>query len=276
MAGPSQPGTPRGDAAGVAVLGEGVVLARGGSVVVAASDVRIPAGAVTSVIGPNGSGKTTLMHAIAGILEPERGVLTVLGSSPAAVHARVAYVLQSTAVNERLPVTVREVVGMARYARLGAFRRFGAADRRAVDEAMERLDIADLAQRHLRELSGGQRQRVFVAQGLAQEAEILLLDEPVTALDIPSHERIDAVVEEERHRGTTIVLSTHDVSEAARGDHVLLMGGRVVAEGAPSVVLTEARLSEAYGADLLHHPPHEGGLHIDDPHHRPTLYREGR
>lgn len=250
-----------------AVVGRGVVVAYDGTVALQGSDFVVPTGSVTSVIGPNGSGKSTVLNAIAGLAPPSRGSLEVLGGCPDDRHDRVAYVLQATRMNERLPVTVREVVAMGRYAQRGMFQRLSRDDRVAVEEAMERLQIADLAHRHLRELSGGQRQRVFVAQGLVQRADLLLLDEPLTGLDIPSHERIDHVIEEERDRGATLVVTTHDVAEAGRTDHVLLMGGRVLREGPPGDVLTDEGLSEAYGAQLLHvHEP----MAVDDPYHTPV------
>lgn len=246
------------------MVGRGLVLKRGGRVALTESDFAAPAGAVTSLIGPNGSGKTTLLHAVAGLVEPAGGSIEVFGGPPARSRDRIAYVLQSTAVNDTVPVTVAEVVAMGRYPRRGWFRRLRRDDRTAAEEALDRLAIADLRHRHLRELSGGQRQRVFVAQALAQDADLLLLDEPVTALDLVSHEAIDAVVEEEAERGRTVILTTHDVSEAQRADHVLLLGGRVVAEGAADDVLTEEMLVTAYGAQLLHV---HSSLPVDDPHH---------
>src|SRR5205085_6580090 len=132
---------------------------------------EIPAGAVTALIGPNGSGKSTLLHAIAGLLEPKAGRLVVVADR---ARAGVAYVLQTTQVNEHLPLTVRETVTMGRYAHTGPFGRLQADDRAAVDAAMDALEITEVANRPLRELSGGQRQRAFVAQGLAQQSELLL------------------------------------------------------------------------------------------------------
>lgn len=133
----------------------------------------------------------------------------------------------------------------------GLFGRLGAGDRRTVDRAMQRLEIADLAERHLRELSGGQRQLVLMAQGLAQEADVLLLDEPLTGLDLVSRERILEAVARERDAGRTVVLSTHDLDGAEVADHVVLLAGRVVADGPPDLVLIEANLREAYGGRLL-------------------------
>ncbi len=251
-----------------AVMARDLVLAYGERVALAASDFDIPAGALIALIGPNGSGKSTILNAISGLLEPTSGRLAVL-AGPRRLAA-IAYVLQSTAVNEAMPVTVREVVGMGRYGGLGPFRRFTTQDRALCAAAMDRLAITELASRHLDELSGGQRQRVFVAQGLAQAADLLLLDEPITGLDLPSTERIRTAIEEERRRGVTVILTTHELADAAAADWVLLLAGRVVAAGPPDEVLVPARLSEAYGVSFVT----EGGrTMIDDPGHRPRAAR---
>ncbi len=249
-----------------AVSAAGLVLAYGDRVALHASDFDIPPGALTAVIGPNGSGKSTLLHAIAGLLEPVAGRLAVLGTRPTRAHARVAYVLQSAKVNEIIPITVREVVAMGRYAHLGPFGRFRRRDRAAVADAMERLDIADLASLHLGELSGGQRQRVFVAQGLAQDADLLLLDEPVTALDLVSRDRIMDAAAAEAERGKTVVVTTHDLDEAAHADLVMLLAGRVVGFGAPDEVLTPDSLERAYRVKLV--ALEDGSIVLDDPFHR--------
>jgi manganese transport system ATP-binding protein len=249
----------------IAVTARGLQLAHGDHMALDASDLDIPAGMVTAVIGPNGSGKSTLLHAIGGILEPVGGKLDVLIGHPK--HRGTAYVLQSTKVHDEIPITVSEVVSMGRYGRLGMYGRFQQEDREACRSAMDRLDVLDLAERHLDELSGGQRQRVFVAQGLAQEAELLLLDEPVTGLDIVSHDRILEAIAAERARGVTVVLTTHDLSEAAAADHVVLLAGRVVASGPPEIVLTGASLTEAYGINLI--TTEDGTVVLDDPYHQP-------
>ena len=252
----------------LAARATGVVLAYGGHTAVEASDFTIPAGRLTAVIGPNGSGKSSLLNALAGLLLPRRGDLEILGGPPGKARRRVAYVLQATKVNEVMPITVRETVAMGRYALLGPWGFLRGPHRRAYLEAMERLEIADLAGRHLHELSGGQRQRVFVAQGLAQQAELLLLDEPVTGLDLVSTERIRAAIADEIGRGTTVVVTTHDVADANRADHVLLMSGRVHAEGPPAFALHPDRLSEAYGIAIVH--LEDGSVVLDDAHHRPV------
>ena len=237
----------------------------GSTVAVATSSFTVPEGAVTALIGPNASGKSTLLSGIAGILTPSSGSMIVL---QAATRERIAFVLQTTKVNDALPITVREVVTMGRYPSLSAFGRLTDRDRSIIDAAMDRMSIASVAHRHLRELSGGQRQRVFVAQGLAQDHDILLLDEPLTGLDITSAQAIDTVIHEEQALGRTIVMSTHDLAEARVSDHVVLMANRVVASGTPDEVLTADLLREAYGSVFLHV---EGDhVFLDDPAHTPA------
>ena len=241
-----------------------LVLAYGPKVALAASSFEIPRGGITVLIGPNGSGKSTLLGAIAGLIDPVGGSIDVPRQDGSA--QRISYVLQSTKVNDTLPVTVREVVTMGRYA--GSSRRLDLADHAAVDEAMGRMGITHLAGNHLRELSGGQRQRVLVAQGLAQEHEILLLDEPLTGLDLTSAQAIDQVIHDETQTGCTIVMTTHDLAEAEVATHVVLLSGRVVASGTAEEVLTLENLTAAYGPNLLHVEGER--LFIDDPAHRPV------
>jgi manganese transport system ATP-binding protein len=251
---------------------EGLVLRYGDHVAVAASSFVIPARSVTAVIGPNGSGKSSVLHALAGLLDPSEGRLQVLGESPRRARTRVSYVLQSVTVPAGTPLTVDEAVGMGRYPRLGLWRRRSTEDRQRVRASMDRLDITDLAHRHLTELSGGQRQRVYVAQGIAQDHEMLLLDEPLTGLDLVSARTIDRLIHSERRYGCSVVLTTHDLGEARAADHVLLMNRRVLACGPPEEVLTEANLEVAYGLGALHGIA--GAIHgvegsfVDDPAHR--------
>lgn len=246
-----------------AIVGTAVTAAYNGTVALEASDFAIPEGRITALIGPNGSGKSTLLGVIAGLHAPASGEVVV---HPVADRPRrLAYVFQSTKVNETLPVTVREVVAMGRYPTTGPRRRFTAEDHRVVDGALRRMDIEEIAGHHLKELSGGQRQRVFVAQGLAQDHDVLMLDEPLTGLDMPSARAIDAVIHDEHSRGCTVVITTHDLSEAARADHVILLAGRIIADGPPEEVLTEEHLAVAYGPSLLHGD--HGTPLIDDPAH---------
>lgn len=253
---PSSPG-----AAVPLARAQGLVLAHGNHVAVNASDLEVPAG-VTAVIGPNGSGKSTLLKAIAGVLEPRAGQLEVLGGPVRQVRPELSFVMQSVVYPVGTPMTVRDVVGMGRYPALGWFQRFRRVDRLAVAGALEQMRLVELAGRHLDELSGGQRQRVYVAQGIAQGHEVLLLDEPLTGLDLVSAQTIDRIIHAETGHGHSVVLTTHDLNEARAADHVLLMDGRVVASGPPEQVLTRANLEKVYGKGVLH--PRIGPI-IDDP-----------
>lgn len=247
-----------------AVIARDVTLAYGSHVALSRSTFELPRGSVTAVIGPNASGKSTILNAIAGLMKPTQGTIEIpiIGGD----HRRIAYVLQSTKVNEGLPISVREVVTMGRYATAGSYRWLTATDREEIERAMDRMGITDIATARLQDLSGGQRQRVFVAQGLAQEHDLLLLDEPMTGIDLPTAQAIDEVMHSETSRGGTVIVTTHDLSEAQFADHVLLLSGRVVASGPPDAVLTEEHLVEAYGPSMLHLGDN-GGFFIDDPAH---------
>ena len=252
-----------------AIIGQDLVLRYRHTIGLDKSNFEIPDGAITALIGPNGSGKSTLLNGIAGLLEPASGALTVnpLGDA----RRTISYVLQGTKVNDALPVTVREVVAMGCYAGKGAFRSMSDADRGVVDRAMDRMSVKYLANQHLSQLSAGQRQRAFVAQGLAQDHDILLLDEPVTGLDLVSAQAIDDVIHDEQSHGCAVVMTTHSLAEATVADHVILLSGTVVATGTPEEVLTIENLTKAYGAALLHVDGER--LFIDDPHHVPTASR---
>jgi ABC-type Mn2+/Zn2+ transport system ATPase subunit len=253
---------------------DGVRLAYGSRVALRDVDLRIPAGTLTALIGPNGSGKSTLLSAIAGLVPPAAGAVRVHGVPPGRNGGRVAYVLQHTDGNRLLPLTVREVVMLGRYRQLGLFRPRRAADREAVADAMARLQVGDLADRQVR-----QRQRVLVAQGLAQDADVLLLDEPITGLDLTSQRLIVQAIDAERARGRTVLLTTHDLRDAERADGVVLLAGRVVAAGPPADVLVDRHLRAAYGTQLIdiggalalddghvHHDPHPADGHAAGAH----------
>lgn len=240
----------------VAVAARDLTLAHGDAVALSGVSFELPTGSLVAFIGPNGSGKSTLLDAIAGLLKPLSGQI----SAP----EHIAYVFQSTLTPAHLPLTVREVVTMGRYRRTGLVGRVGSIGRAAIIDAMERLEITDLAARQLHELSGGQRQRVLVAQGLAAKAELLLLDEPMIGLDLVSQRQILGVLDGERSEGRTVIFTTHDMAEAKLADLVVLLAGRVVALGPPSEVLTDENLRDAYMGRLLNTP---AGTPLDDPHH---------
>lgn len=225
--------------------------------------VDVATGSIVAVIGPNGSGKSTLLSTISGLIRPTRGQVLVHGQPPTRGHRRVAHVLQTTVANEALPLTVRETVRMGCYAHTGVLRRVTAHDRAAIDEAVTQMRLEDVLTRQLHELSGGQRQRVYVAQGLAQQADVLLLDEPITGLDLITQETITQVLATERAKGHTVVLTTHDVGTARLADQVVLIATEIVATGPPEEVLTAEHLAAAYGGHL--HVLDDGSVVLDDP-----------
>ncbi len=249
-----------------AIVGKDVVVGYQDHIAIRRSNFTIPPAGITAIIGPNGSGKSTLLSAIAGLIEPDSG--TILFPAAGENKPQISYVLQSTKVNDVLPVTVREVVAMGRYADVARFRRLGAEDLEAVEKAMKRTNIESISSHHLQQLSGGQRQRVMVSQGLAQDHDILLLDEPLSGIDIVAAQAIDEVIHDEIADGCSVVLTTHDLSEASVADHVILLNGVVVAEGSPDLVLTPENLAAAYGSSMLHL---DGGEALVDDHaHAPV------
>ncbi len=245
-----------------AVTAQGMTVVYGPVVALEAITATIPAGTTTAVIGPNGSGKSTLLRATAGLLAPAAGRIDVPARRSS---SGVAFVLQNTELDAGLPMSVNEAVRMARYPRLGMAGRFRRADRLAVESAIERLELTALVSRQLAELSGGQRQRVLVAQGLAQEADLLLLDEPLTGLDMASRDRILSIMDGERNAGHTVLVSTHDLGDPRRCDLVMLIATRLVAFGPPDVALDPEVLREAYGDRLIR--VDDGSVLLDDPHH---------
>lgn len=209
-----------------------------------------------AIVGPNGAGKSTLFGVIAGITQPNAGKVNIYGSGPEG-HICVGYVPQRNRIDIRFPVTVRDVVMMGRTRKIGLFRRAQQQDRAQVQAALTQVGMDHLAGRQIGELSGGQQQRVFLARALAQEAELLLLDEPLTGLDLPSQEAILTILQGLRQRGITIMVATHDLNQAAAYfSKVMLLNRRLIAIGAPAAVLTAERLTQAYGGQL--HVVHSG------------------
>lgn len=219
----------------------------GGPVVLHIDELSIARARVVALVGPNGSGKSTLIAALAGLLTPAAGAISVNGATPVGQGRDIAVVFQAAPSTAGLPLTVREVVAMGRFPHRGLIGTLRVEDRTAVDESLARLDVADLASRQLEELSGGQRQRVLVARALAQQAQVLLLDEPTTGLDMNSRDRILEVIADERRRGTTVVMATHQLDDAVRSaDEVALLASRLIAHGPPEHVLCPDVLHRAY------------------------------
>ena len=210
-----RPETLRGERAAVdalhsrCLLLRDVTIAYGRRVVLSHVDADIPRSEVVSIVGPNGSGKSTLLKAIAGLIPLAGGEITLFDAPIGTMRAHVAYVPQREEVDWTFPVTVRDVVMMGRYPVRGWFGRSTAADASAAENAMAHLGIEQLAERPVGELSGGQRRRAFIARALAQEPDVILLDEPMSGIDAQTHDRILELFEEWRERGKVVLQATH-------------------------------------------------------------------
>lgn len=213
-------------------------------------DLVLEAGEQIALIGPNGAGKSTLLRTIAGLLPPTVGSVTVFGHHPPC-HICIAYLPQRSVVDWSFPVTVADVVMMGRIGRLGMCRRPARRDRRIVAQCIDAVGLTAQSGRRISELSGGQQQRMFIARALAQEAELILMDEPMTGLDATAQEAILGVLPELRERKVATVVANHDLAmSAARFDRIVLLNRRVIAAGDSSVVFTEENLVAAYGGHV--------------------------
>jgi ABC-type Mn2+/Zn2+ transport system ATPase subunit len=226
---------------------------------------ELPAGEHLAVVGPNGAGKTTLFKILAGLLKPSSGEIKIYGEKPGG-HVCIAYVPQRSQVDWQFPVTVTEVVMMGRIRKLGFFHWPKKRDWGFVNAALERVNLEKQRNRRISALSGGQQHRVFLAQALAQEAELILLDEPLTGLDFPSQEAIFEVMDDFRQTGLPVVIATHDLDLAAqRFDKVMLLNRQMIAYGSPAEALDTPSLLEAYGAHLHVVRSEDGVTVLTDP-----------
>jgi len=211
-------------------------------------DATFPAGALSAVVGPNGAGKSTLLRAALGLLPADSGQSFVEGRPARAAMDRVAYVPQRDEVDWDFPITVREVVEMGRYRSTGWLRRVPRADRAIVDESLERVGMAGMGSRQIGALSGGQRQRVFLARALAQQAPVLVMDEPFAGVDARTEASVLELLRELRGQGHSIIVVHHDVVTVRRAfDWALLLNVRTVACGPVAQALSDERLAQAYG-----------------------------
>lgn len=234
---------------------EAVTLGYGDRTIVDGLDLQLPPGRVTTIVGANACGKSTLLKAMARLLTPTNGQVLLDGKAihrmPTKQVARVLGLLPQSPVAPD-GIAVSDLVSRGRHPHQGALARWTRTDDAAVARALEATDTAHLADRHVDELSGGQRQRVWIAMALAQETDVLLLDEPTTFLDI-SHQIdvLDLLTDLNRQRGTTVAMVLHDLNLAARyADHLVAMaGGRVIAAGDPGDVITEPIVREVFGLD---------------------------
>lgn len=211
---------------------------------------QIGKGERIAIVGPNGAGKSTLFNLIVGTIRPTTGQIEIYGQQPTG-HICIGYVPQRNQIDWKFPVTVTEVVMMGRVGRIGLFRWPRKQDWEMVQHCLERVNATHLAHKQIGELSGGQQQRVFLARALAQEAELLLLDEPLTGLDTPNQEKIFTILDGLRPDGVTVLVATHDLNlAAARFDQILLLNRQIVAYGPAETALTTPNLLAAYGGHM--------------------------
>ncbi|MFY9238738.1 MAG: manganese/iron ABC transporter ATP-binding protein [Roseovarius sp.] len=254
--------------AGAGITARGVTVTyRNGATALTDASFEIPTGTITALVGVNGAGKSTLFKAIMGFVPAARGEITVLGlpAREALRRNTVAYVPQAEEVDWTFPVLVEDVVMMGRYGHMGFFRRPRAVDHAAVSDALARVGMAEFRQRQIGELSGGQRKRVFLARALAQEGQVILLDEPFTGVDVQTEEAIIALLREMRDEGRVMLVSTHNLGSVPEFcDRTILVKGTVIAHGLTEDIFTHANLERAFGGVLRHFVLGGSDLHDDD------------
>lgn len=212
--------------------------------------VTVAVGQMVAVVGPNGAGKSTLLNAILGLVRPDAGEVRVLGRPVDAARPQLACVPQTDSADWDFPITVREVVLMGRYQALGLFGWPGRRDHELVAEALRTVGMLDFADRHIRQLSGGQQQRVFLARALAQEAQVMLLDEPFAGVDARTEAAIFKLMGDFAAAGKTLVVVNHNLQILDRFDAVLMLNQRVIAYGPPAEVVNEENLRRLYGGRM--------------------------
>ncbi len=202
-------------------------------------------GTSIALVGANGSGKSTVLRLLAGLIEPTSGAVV------RSADVEAAFIAQQHEHHDWMPLPVDEVLRMGCYRARGLLGRITKTDRAEIHAVAERLGVSDLLRRSFSELSGGQRQRVLVAQALVGSPGLMLLDEPITGLDLPSQETILSIIDAEVANGSTVVFSTHHLEEAKRAERVMLLAGCVIADGTPDEVLRPEHLAAAFGGRLL-------------------------
>lgn len=227
-------------------------------------DFLLQRGERLAVVGPNGAGKSTLFKVIAGVLRPSRGLVEVAGHEPGG-HICIAYVPQRTQVDWNFPATVADVVMMGRSGKLGLLRWPTSRDWILVRKALATVRLSELADRQIQQLSGGQQQRMFIARALAQEAELILMDEPLTGLDTRAQDELFSILDLLHEQGVTVMVALHDLKIAGeRFDRVMLLNRRLVGIGLAEKVFEPSRLLDAYGSHLRFLPGQDGTLALGD------------
>lgn len=227
----------------------------------------VPKGSIAALVGVNGAGKSTLFKALMGFLPLAGGEISILGQGVdvALKSGIVAYVPQAEEVDWSFPVLVEDVVMMGRYGHMGFLRIPSARDKQAVRDALERVNMLPYAKRQIGELSGGQRKRVFLARALAQEGQVILLDEPFTGVDVQTEEAIIRLLGELRAEGKVMLVSTHNLGSVPEFcDQTILVKGTVLAFGPTAEIFTRDNLERAFGGVLRHFVLGGTELHEDD------------
>ncbi|MBO6791057.1 MAG: manganese/iron ABC transporter ATP-binding protein [Dinoroseobacter sp.] len=253
------------------------VVYRNGHTALHDASFEIPRGTVTALVGVNGAGKSTLFKAIMGFVPASRGEISVLGMKVSEALAKnlVAYVPQSEEVDWAFPVLVEDVVMMGRYGHMGFLRRAREADRQAVDQALARVNMQDFRHRQIGELSGGQRKRVFLARALAQNGQVILLDEPFTGVDVQTEDQIVALLKELRDEGRVMLVSTHNLGSVPEFcDRTILVKGTVLGYGPTETTFTRENLELAFGGVLRHFTLGGDTLHDDEDAREVTIFTD--
>jgi manganese/iron transport system ATP-binding protein len=239
---------------------------RNGQTALRDASFAIPRGTITALVGVNGSGKSTLFKAIMGFVPSGSGRVTIMGEPAGRALKRniVAYVPQAEEVDWNFPVLVEDVVMMGRYGHMGFLRIASREDRRMVDAALARVGMASYRKRQIGELSGGQKKRVFLARALAQEGQVILLDEPFTGVDVTTEEAIVRLLQELRVEGRIMLVSTHNLGSVPEYcDRAVLLNKTVLAAGPTEQVFTHENLQKAFGGVLRHFTLGGSDLHDD-------------
>ncbi|MEM6711123.1 MAG: manganese/iron ABC transporter ATP-binding protein [Pseudomonadota bacterium] len=247
---------------------------RNGHTAIHNASFETPRGSVTALVGVNGSGKSTLFKALMGFVPAATGEISILGMpvKKALKDNVVAYVPQSEEVDWSFPVLVEDVVMMGRYGHMGFMRHARRADHEAVESALERVGMQDYRHRQIGELSGGQRKRVFLARALAQNGQVILLDEPFTGVDVKTEEQIVALLRSMRDEGRVMLVSTHNLGSVPEFcDRTVLMKGTVLAYGPTEYIFTPANLQRAFGGVLRHITITDQTLHTDGDQRQVTI-----
>ncbi|WP_299859399.1 manganese/iron ABC transporter ATP-binding protein [uncultured Roseobacter sp.] len=275
---PAERELPGGDARTSGLMAQDVTVTyRNGHTALWNASFEIPRGTVTALVGVNGAGKSTLFKAIMGFVPASKGEIRILGQSVrnALRQNLVAYVPQSEEVDWAFPVLVEDVVMMGRYGHMGFLRRPAPADHAAVDQALARVNMQDYRHRQIGELSGGQRKRVFLARALAQDGQVILLDEPFTGVDVKTEEQIVELLRSLRDEGRVMLVSTHNLGSVPEFcDRTVLVKGTVLCHGPTETTFTRENLEKAFGGVLRHFTLGGDTLHDDEDARAVTIFTD--